>query len=295
MPEKLDVAILGSGNIGTDLLIKVLRSPYLNCTRFIGRNLSSPGMRKASSLGVHISDRSIDAIIDDPTCCELVFDATTAIYHQKNAPILKDLGIKTIDMTPSQVGKMCVPAINLSDCIASPNVNMITCGGQTAIPVAHAISQVQSRIVYIEIVSSISSRSAGPGTRANIDEYIENTESGLRQMTGCQNVKAILNLNPAVPSIDSQSSVFVLVDSPDMDAISRSVAAMVEQMVTYVPGYELIVPPLFENGRIAAMVKVRGLGDFLPQFAGNLDIINCAAITLAEAYAREKHNSSPLI
>jgi len=288
MQNKLNVAILGSGNIGTDLLIKVLRSPYLKCTWFIGRNLSSPGMRKASSLGVNISDRSIDAIIDNPTCCDLVFDATTASYHKKNAPVFKNLGIKAIDMTPSQVGEMCVPSINLKDCLASLNVNMITCGGQTAIPVAYSISRVQSGIKYIEIVSSISSRSAGPGTRANIDEYVENSESGLSQMTGCQNVKAILNLNPAIPCIDSQSSIFVSVDHPNMDVITESVATMVKQMINYVPGYELIVPPLYENGRIAAMVKVRGLGDFLPQYAGNLDIINCAAITLAEAYAKEK-------
>ena len=288
MPKKMNIAILGSGNIGTDLLIKVLRSPYLKCTRFIGRNLSSPGMRKASSLGVSISDQSIDALIDNPTCCELVFDATTASYHKKIAAILKKLGLKAIDMTPSQVGEMCVPSINLKDCISYPNVNMITCGGQTAIPVAFAISQAQSNIEYIEIVSSISSRSAGPGTRANIDEYVENTESGLRQMTGCQNVKAILNLNPATPCIDSQSSIFALVDSPDMDAVSESVAGMVIKMKEYVPGYEMIVPPQYENGRIAAMVKVRGLGDFLPQYAGNLDIINCAAITLAEEYAKEE-------
>ena len=288
MSKKLNVAILGSGNIGTDLLIKVLRSPYLNCARFIGRNLSSPGMRKASSLGVSISDQSIDALIDNPSCCDLVFDATTASYHKKSAPLLKKLGLKAIDMTPSQVGEMCVPSINLKDCITYANVNMITCGGQTAIPIAFAISQVQSKIEYIEVVSSISSRSAGPGTRANIDEYIENTESGLTQMTGCKNVKAILNLNPATPSIDSQSSIFALVEGPNMNAVSESVTNMVEQMKDYVPGYEMIVPPQYENGRIAVMVKVRGLGDFLPQYAGNLDIINCAAITLAEAYAKEK-------
>ena len=227
-------------------------------------------------------------LIADPMCCDLVFDATTAAYHKKCAPILENLGIKAIDMTPSQVGEMCVPSINLKNCIPYANVNMITCGGQTAIPIAYAVSQAQSNIEYIEVVSSISSRSAGPGTRANIDEYVENTESGLRQMTGCQDVKAILNLNPAIPCIDSQSSIFVLVDCPDMAAIGESVAAMVSQMINYVPGYEMIVPPLYENGRIAVMVKVRGLGDFLPQYAGNLDIINCAAITLAEEYAKEK-------
>ncbi|MCP3924070.1 MAG: acetaldehyde dehydrogenase (acetylating) [Desulfobacterales bacterium] len=288
MLKKINVMILGSGNIGTDLLVKVLRSPYMNCTRFIGRNFSSTGMRKASTLGVAISDQSINAIINNPDCCELVFDATSASYHKKYAPIFKRMGIKAIDMTPSQVGKMCVPAINTIECLGFDNVNMITCGGQASIPIAYAITQVQQDIEYIEVVSSISSRSAGPGTRANIDEYIENTESGLKEITGCKNVKAIINLNPAVPCIDMQASVCVKVKKPDMKNISKSVSNIAEKMKKYVPGYKVIIDPVYENGRIIVMVKVRGLGDFLPQYAGNLDIINCAAISIAEEYAKLK-------
>ncbi|MBU3916204.1 acetaldehyde dehydrogenase (acetylating), partial [bacterium] len=148
MSKKLDIAIIGSGNIGTDLLVKIMRSPYLNCTKFIGKNLSSPGMRKASTLGVVISDQSINAIIEDPECCELVFDATTASSHKKHAQVFKDLGINVVDMTPSQIGKMCVPAINMEECIDRENINMITCGGQTTIPIAYAISRVQPGMEY---------------------------------------------------------------------------------------------------------------------------------------------------
>ena len=288
--KKIKVAILGSGNIGTDLLIKVLRSPLLHCTKFIGINLSSPGMRKASTLGVTISDQSIDAIVNNPECCELVFDATSASVHKKHAPILKGLAIKAIDLTPSQIGKMCVPAINMEACLEADNINMITCGGQTSIPIAHAISQVHSEIEYLEVVSNIASRSAGPGTRANLDEYIENTEDGLRELTGCQNVKAIINLNPAMPCIDMQASIFAMVKDPDIDAVKDSVAKMENKIKRYVPGYEVIINPTFENRRIVVMVRVRGLGDFLPEYAGNLDIINCAAISMAEEYAKSTLN-----
>ncbi len=288
MSKKLNVAIIGSGNIGTDLLVKVLRSPHLNCTKFIGRNLSSAGMKKASSLGVSISDKSIEAIIDDPSCCQLLFDATSAAFHKKHAPILKEMGIRAIDMTPSQVGKMCIPAINSDDCLSQDNINMITCGGQTSIPIAYAMSQAQkdNRFEYIEVVSSISSRSAGPGTRANLDEYISNTESGLSHFSGCSNVKAIINLNPAQPCINMQTSISAKIANPDMEAISESVAKMVAIMKGYVPGYELLIAPVYENGRVIAMAKVRGLGDYLPAYAGNLDIINCAAVSMAEEYSK---------
>lgn len=288
MNKKLNVAILGSGNIGTDLLIKAQRSPFLNCTVMIGRNLSSPGMRKATALGVNISDQSIDYIKNNPKCCDLVFDATSAAFHKKHAPIFKELGIIAIDMTPSQIGSMCVPAINLDDSLALDNVNMITCGGQTSIPIAHAIAKAVDHAEYIEVVSSIASRSAGPGTRANIDEYIYNTEAGLRFLTGCSNVKAIIGLNPAQPCIDMQTSIYVKVESPNMERVRASVSAMTERIKSYVPGYEVIIPPTYEDGKIIVMVKVRGLGDYLPAYAGNLDIINCAAIALAEEYAKIK-------
>jgi acetaldehyde dehydrogenase (acetylating) len=288
MIKKLNVAILGSGNIGTDLLIKVLRSPFLNCTKFIGRSVSSAGMKKAISLGVSISDRSIDAIIEDPRCCELIFDATSASWHKKFAPVFKENGIKAIDMTPSQIGKICVPSINLKECIKEDNINMITCGGQTSIPIAWAIAQTQDNVEYIEVVSSIASRSAGPGTRANIDEYISNTEKGLEYFTKCKKVKTILNLNPAIPCIEMQTTIFAKVDNPNMDEIEKSVNSIVDVLKSYVPGYKIVVPPVYENGKIVVTAKVTGLGDYLPKYAGNLDIINCAAISTAEEYARTR-------
>lgn len=286
----INVAILGSGNIGSDLLVKVLRSEYLNCSLFIGRNLSSPGMMKANALGVPISDASIDAIIENPKVCDLVFDATSALAHKKHALMLKDLGIQVIDMTPSQIGKMCVPAINLADCVSSDNINMITCGGQTTVPIVHAMVEAQPDIDYVEIVSSIASNSAGPGTRYNIDEYIENTESGLRVIGGCENVKAILILNPAKPPIDMQTTIFATAKDPDLNRIEKHIGAMADRIRKYVPGYEILAGPLYEAGRIIVMVKVKGLGDFLPSYAGNLDIINCAAIAAAEEFARRKND-----
>lgn len=287
--NKLKVAIVGSGNIGTDLLIKIIRSPYLECTMFIGRNANSPGMLKARSLGIPTYDKSINSIVIDPSLCDVVVDATSARDHLDHAPILKRIGKFVIDMTPSNIGEMCVPAINLQECLDRDNVNMITCGGQASLPIAYAIGKSQNNVNYIEVVSSISSKSAGPATRTNLDEYIETTEEAIKHFSGCNRAKAILNLNPANPCIDMQTTIFALVDKPDMDALLSSVNEMITSIQSFVPGYKLIVPPTIENGRIVVMVKVQGLGDYLPTYAGNLDIINCAAIAIAEEYAK-KHN-----
>ena len=284
--KKLKVAILGSGNIGTDLLIKTLRSPLLECTLFIGRNLSSQGISKAIGLGVKVSDLSIDAILNDPDCCELVFDATSALSHKKHAEILKKLDKMVIDLTPSNIGKMCIPAVNLSDCLKYKNVSMVTCGGQASIPLAYVIGKAYHHVDYIEVVSSISSRSAGPATRVNLDEYIETTEKGLMDFTSCKKTKAILNLNPAFPFVDMQTTVFAKVDNPDLEIFIPAIDDMVIKIKKYVPGYELIVPPTIENERIVMMTRIQGIGDYLPAYAGNLDIINCAAIAMAEEYAR---------
>lgn len=283
--HKLRVAILGSGNIGSDLLKKVQRSELLECALFIGRNLSSAGVARAAAEGVVVSDRSVDAITDDPSVCDLVFDATSALAHMKHAPILERLGKLVIDLTPSNTGTMCVPAVNLEECLALPNVNMVTCGGQATVPIAHVIGQVHGVVPYIEVVSQIASRSAGPATRINLDEYIENTERALERFSGCERSKAILNLNPALPPVDMQSTVFAKVAHPDIEALAPAIDAMVARIRHYVPGYELIVDPTIENGRIVVMVRVTGLGDYLPGYAGNLDIINCAAIAVAEAHA----------
>jgi acetaldehyde dehydrogenase (acetylating) len=284
---KLRVAILGSGNIGTDLLVKVLRSPYLEAALFIGRNLASPGMVKANSLGVPISDQSIDAIVRNPDCCDLVFDATSAADAVRHWAILEKLGKVVIDMTPAKVGEMCVPAVNLSSALEHPNLNMITCGGQASIPLAHLIGQTQTDVQYIETVSSIASRSAGPATRINIDEYVETTEKALQAFSGAKSAKAILILNPANPCIDMQTTVFAQVGTPNIERLRTAVAEMVETIQKYVPGYQMVVEPTLEGGRIIITVKVQGAGDYLPKYAGNLDIINCAAIAAAEEYAKE--------
>ena len=285
--RRLKVAILGSGNIGTDLLIKILRSDLMECAWFIGRNLSSNGMVKASSLGVNISDKSIDAVIEHKDEIDLVFDATSAYFHKKHAPIFKELGIKCIDMTPSQVGDICVPAINGKECLNSDNINMVTCGGQASIPMAYTIHKNIPGIEYIEVVSSIASKSAGPGTRANIDEYIYNTEAGIRELTGCQHVKALLNLNPAVPPVNMQTTIYAKTNHENVSQLQGPVKEMEKMIQKYVPGYEVIIDPVFENGRVIVMVKACGLGDYLPKYAGNLDIINCAAIAMAEEYAKQ--------
>ena len=290
---KLKVAIIGSGNIGTDLLIKTLRSPYLECGAFIGRNLSSPGMVRAHSLGVTVSAEGIDYIKSNPNCCELVFDATSANGHLNHAPILKKMNKLVIDLTPAKVGLMSVPSVNLNDSLAQSNVNMVTCGGQVSIPIAYAIGQTHADLDYIEVVSSISSRSAGPATRQNLDEYIKTTEDGLKEFSGATRTKAILNLNPAEPCVDMQTTIYAREKNPNIEKLSVKINALVEKIREYVPGYEVILGPIIENDRIVVMIRVRGLGDYLPAYAGNLDIINCAAIAMAEEYARVICDKTP--
>lgn len=286
--KKTKVAILGSGNIGTDLLIKIRRSPLLECSLFIGRNLASPGMMKANSLGVKISDQSIEAIAREPDCCEIVFDATSALDAGRHWAILKKMGKTVIDLTPARLGTLCVPAVNLSACLGCRNINMVTCGGQASIPIASQIARIHGRVEYIEIVSRIASRSAGPATRLNLDEYVETTEKALETFTGCRKAKAILILNPAEPCIDMQTTIFAKIAKPDVRKTQAAVARIAAAVKKYVPGYQLVLPPTQDSGRLITMIKVQGLGDYLPKFAGNLDIINCAAIAAAEEFAKKR-------
>lgn len=285
--QKLKVAIIGSGNIGTDLLVKVMRSKHLTCTLFAGRNFNSAGMKKASDLGVHISDRGIEAIVIDPSICDFVFDATSAQAHIEHWRVLNKLGKTVIDLTPAKVGEFCIPAINFQACVnsGSRNINMITCGGQASIPIAHAIAQIHPKIEYIEVASSIASRSAGPATRRNLDEYIETTQEALQKFTGALRTKAILILNPANPPIDMQTTIYAKIADPKLPELRAAVTSMVEQLIDYVPGYQLVVPPTIEGDKVTTTIKVLGAGDYLPQYAGNLDIINCAAIAMAERIA----------
>ena len=280
--KKINIAILGTGNIGTDLLVKVMRSEYLNCSLFVGRNLQSKGMSKAINLGVTISDRSIDILKENPDLYDLVFDATSAKQHFNHAKVFKELDKTVIDLTPAKVGVLCVPSVNLAECLKEKNINTITCGGQASIPLAYALGTVHPNIEYIEVVSAIASKSAGPGTRANLDEYIETTEKGIQLFSKCKKSKVILILNPAEPSIDMQTTIQAIIKEPDMDSIIEAVNKMVETIKKYVPGYQLIVLPTYDGNRVIIIVRVKGLGDYLPSYAGNLDIINCAAIAIAE-------------
>lgn len=243
-------------------------------------------MTKALSLGVNVSADGVDYIIENPDSCDLVFDATSSKSHLVHAPILKKMNKRVINLTPAPVGLMSVPSVNMKDSILEQNINMVTCGGQASIPVAYAVGQTQKGIDYIEVVSSISSRSAGPATRKNIDEYIELTEIALRTFSGASRTKAILNLNPAEPCVDMQTTIFAKVESPDLAKLSGVLYGLFVKVREYVPGYEVILGPILENGLIVVMVRVRGLGDYLPAYAGNLDIINCAAVAMAEEYAK---------
>jgi len=286
--KKVPVAIIGTGNIGTDLLFKIRRSPVLECILFAGRNLDSRGMQRARSLGISISDQSIKAIEKRPNICDIVFDATSAKAHQYHAPILKKLGKIAIDLTPSKIGKMCIPVINMNQCLDESNVNLVTCGGQAAIPIAHAIMQVHPETEYIEVVASIASKSAGPGTRANIDEFTQTTGDAILNFTGVRRAKAIIVLNPAEPPVLMHNTIYAQIGKPKITKLIAAINDVVSKVQQYVPGYKVTVGPVAENNRVTVMIEVVGLGDFLPKYSGNLDIITCAAVNIAEAYAQKK-------
>lgn len=285
--KKIKVGIIGTGNIGTDLLMKIQRSEILECGMFAGRNPKSRGIQRAKEMGVPTSFDSIKAIQDNRDC-DIVFDVTSAKAHLFHAPILKKLKKFTIDLTPSRVGKMCIPVLNLEECLKENNVNLITCGGQAAVPIACAIMKVHPETEYIEIVGSISSKSAGPGTRINIDEFIQTTKDAIITFSKVRNAKAIIILNPAEPPITMNNTIYAKLDNPKIDEINMEVLAIEQKMKKYVPGYEVTLKPIAESRRVTTMIKVVGLGDYLPKYSGNLDIITCAAVNIAEEYAKNK-------
>ena len=283
---KLKVAILGTGNIGTDLLVKIQRSKLLTCSIFSGQREDSPGIKMAKSMGVNTSIESLRAVQNEPDSCDILFDATSADAHRIHAPMLKKLGKFTIDMTPSSVGKMCIPRINMEDCLKAKNINMISCGGQDTIPIVKAILDVHPETQYIEIVSHIASRSAGMGTRDNIDEYTQTTCDGIRLFTHVPKAKAIIILNPAEPPIIMHNTIFAQIQNPNLKLLKSQIISIVNKIRNYVPGYRLTLGPIYENGHLTVMNEVEGSGDYLPKYAGNLDIINCAAVEVAEEYAK---------
>lgn len=283
--KKTKVGIIGTGNIGNDLLVKVMRSTNLECGIFAGHNPDSKGMAHAKEMGIPVTAESINYIEKHPECCEIVFDATSASVHEANAPILKRLGKFAIDLTPAHVGAFCVPAVNLEEGLNQDNVNLITCGGQAIIPIAYAISQVQKNISYMELVATIASKSAGMGTRNNIDEFTQTTKDALQEFTKVPRTKAIINLNPAEPPITMHNTLYTLCENPDMDKIIQKVRDMEKIIQCYVPGYHIVLGPVFENGRVTVSIEVIGSGDYLPKYSGNLDIITCAAVKIASEWA----------
>ncbi|MGD9819998.1 MAG: acetaldehyde dehydrogenase (acetylating) [Aminobacteriaceae bacterium] len=280
--KKMNVGIIGPGNIGTDLMYKVMKSELLEM-RMMAGIVESEGIKRAAKLGFRTSIKGVDAVASDSDI-RIVFDATSAKAHLYNAPILKAAGKIVIDMTPAAVGPYVVPCVNLDHLAHVDNFNMVTCGGQATIPIAYAINRVADS-EYTEIVACIASKSAGPGTRANIDEFTQTTKKALETIGGADKAKAIIVLNPAEPPIMMTNTIYSLVKNPDEKKITESVNDIVAQVQAYVPGYKLRVPPVIDGNKVTVITQVEGAGDFLPKYSGNLDIINQAAVAVAEKIA----------
>lgn len=286
----MKVVIIGSGNIGMDLMYKVFKSPILKMGMLISHR-ESPHLAQARKLGVKTSAKGIQAIVDDPSIGDLVFDATTAKAHLVHAPILKKLGKVVIDLTPAGIGTPVAPAFNLEENLDKDNINLVSCGGQAVIPLVRAISRIVE-VEYAEAVNASASVSVGQGTRANVDEYTQITGKSLVEVAKANRGKAIIVINPAEPPIRMHNTVFAIVKELNEDIaekIRESIIDVVNKIESYVPGYEMTTPPQFDYARrmVTVMVEIQGAGDYLPAYAGNLDIITQAAVAVAERLAKE--------
>ena len=304
MKKKLNVAILGTGNIGADLFFKINKSEHLKCVLFSGRNQKSKSYLKVESFlkkkknlkskkNIIISKKHIESVKSKNHLFDILFDCTSAKFHNQNRKLFKKLKKKIINLTPSPHGQICVPAINLNKSKNFYDLNMITCGAQASVPIAYSFKQIfNKRVSYIEVVSTISSYSAGPATRLNLDEYISSTQKAISYFTGVKKTKAILNLNPANPQVNMQTSIFVKIGGKSVTThefvkINQHISIMVNKVKKYNQDYKIIVKPHLYNNVIVVTVSTRGQGDYLPRYAGNLDIITSAALEVAENYAKK--------
>jgi len=281
---KIKVAVIGPGNIGSDLMYKIFRSKNLEMGLMAGI-VESEGIKRAASHGIPVSTDGVNAVIERDDI-KIVFDATSATAHLKHSQLLREAGKISVDLTPAAVGPYCVPSVNLDQLQQESDINMVTCGGQATIPIIHAIERVAGAH-YGEIVACISSKSAGPGTRANMDEFTETTSKAIEVVGKADKGKAIIVLNPADPPLMMTNTVMVKVKRPEVgiEAIKKSIDDIVAELRQYVPGYELRVPPTMEGDKVTTIIQVQGQGDFLPKYSGNLDIINAAAVAAAEKIA----------
>ncbi|WP_300436421.1 acetaldehyde dehydrogenase (acetylating) [Zoogloea sp.] len=291
MSKKIKCALIGPGNIGTDLLAKLMRSPVLEPVWMVGIDPESDGLKRAREMGIKTTADGVDGLLPHVIAdgVQIAFDATSAYVHAENTRKLNALGVLMIDLTPAAIGPFCVPPVNLVDHVGSGemNVNMVTCGGQATIPMVAAISRVQ-KVSYGEIIATISSKSAGPGTRKNIDEFTRTTSGAIEKVGGAAKGKAIIIINPAEPPLMMRDTVHCLVEGePDQARITESIHAMIKEVQKYVPGYKLVNGPVFDGNRVSVFLEVEGLGDYLPKYAGNLDIMTAAAARTAEMFAEE--------
>ena len=294
--SKINAALIGPGNIGTDLLYKALRSEWINPVWMVGIDPESDGLARARKLGLKTTHDGVDGLVPHmrEDNVQIVFDATSAYVHAENSRKVQEQGAIMIDLTPAAVGPYCVPPVNLKDHVGKRemNVNMVTCGGQATIPMVAAVSRVQT-VEYGEIVATVSSRSAGPGTRKNIDEFTQTTARAVEAVGGAKQGKAIIILNPAEPPLIMRDTVHCITEgAPDQQAITKSIKAMIEQVQKYVPGYRLKNGPVFDDRRVSVFMEVEGLGDYLPKYAGNLDIMTAAGLRTAEMFAEEIVNGT---
>ncbi|OZY37080.1 acetaldehyde dehydrogenase (acetylating) [Pseudomonas lundensis] len=291
MTKKIKCALIGPGNIGTDLLYKLLRSEVLEPVWMVGIDATSEGLVRARDMGLNTTSDGVDGLLPHVLSdnIQIAFDATSAYVHAENSRKLNELGVLMIDLTPAAIGPYCVPPVNLAANLerGAMNVNMVTCGGQATIPLVAAVTSVQP-VAYAEIVATAASKSVGPGTRKNIDEFTRTTARAIEQVGGAKKGKAIIIVNPAEPPLIMRDTVHCLTETePDQAAISQAIAQMISQVQQYVPGYKLVNGPVFEGNRVSIFMEVEGLGDFLPTYAGNLDIMTAAAARTAEMFAEQ--------